>query len=241
MLTTLVITDVTRMGGDRVCIAGIGPANTCIRPVLPSSSVRESHLRANGAPLIFPRSKVQFDLLPIPVTPPHIEDREFDPASILGQGVCDDEEWEATLLASCSASVDRLYDGFLQEPRYVLPGSLTRSLGTVTNQQYISLSLGNSSFRLSFIDAVGEQYQDVQIVDINFRNYGAEQMRRYGSVDLAETRIASVIRNARRTYLRLGLARAWAADDGRYPAACWLQVTGIYTFPDYQGRWGEPS
>jgi hypothetical protein len=39
--------------------------------------------------------------------------------------------------------------------------------------------------------------------------------------------------NQRTTFLRIGLARLWE----RYPDRCYLQVTGIYTFPDYlRGR-----
>lgn len=30
-------------------------------------------------------------------------------------------------------------------------------------------------------------------------------------------------------YLRIGLARGWK----KYPDRCFLQITGVYTFPDY--------
>lgn len=32
-------------------------------------------------------------------------------------------------------------------------------------------------------------------------------------------------------YLRIGLARGW----DKLPDRCYLQITGIYTFPDYLG------
>jgi hypothetical protein len=35
----------------------------------------------------------------------------------------------------------------------------------------------------------------------------------------------------RAVYLRIGLARGWE----KYPDRCYLQVTGIYSFPDYLG------
>jgi hypothetical protein len=39
--------------------------------------------------------------------------------------------------------------------------------------------------------------------------------------------------NQRTTFLRIGLARHW----DKFPDRCYLQVTGIYTFPDYlRGR-----
>ena len=35
--------------------------------------------------------------------------------------------------------------------------------------------------------------------------------------------------NERTTFLRIGLARHW----GKFPDRCYLQITGIYSFPDY--------
>ena len=34
---------------------------------------------------------------------------------------------------------------------------------------------------------------------------------------------------SRKVYLRLGLARGWH----KYPDRCYIQITGVYTFPDY--------
>jgi len=36
---------------------------------------------------------------------------------------------------------------------------------------------------------------------------------------------------ATRVYLRIGLARHWK----RFPDRCFLQITGVYSFPDYLG------
>ena len=47
------------------------------------------------------------------------------------------------------------------------------------------------------------------------------------------------LRQVSRIYLRIGLARpTWI---GHYPETCWVQITGVYTFPDYlDGRnWSE--
>jgi hypothetical protein len=47
----------------------------------------------------------------------------------------------------------------------------------------------------------------------------------------AEEAVSEALLNAERTYLRIGLARPRQLE--RYPEACWTQVTGVYTFPDY--------
>jgi hypothetical protein len=36
-------------------------------------------------------------------------------------------------------------------------------------------------------------------------------------------------------YLRIGLARHWHPDHEQPKNRCYLQITGVYTFPDYLG------
>ena len=74
---TLVITDLTFMSADEVCIAGIDEQLTCVRPVVPHG-IRRRQLFGSGRLIIFPRAKVAFDLSPAPIAPPHIEDQQFN-------------------------------------------------------------------------------------------------------------------------------------------------------------------
>lgn len=110
MQQTIVITDLTTMGGNRVCIVGIDSQSRCIRPVLPPYGVKRRHLYIRKH-IIFrklavcPRAKVGFKFHQIPLIPPHIEDLGFEPNSITYQGLCDDAEWEAVLKASSFRSV----------------------------------------------------------------------------------------------------------------------------------------
>ena len=167
MQQTIVITDLTTMGGDRVCIVGIGSQSRCIRPVLPPPGVRRRHLYIRKH-IIFrklavrPRAKVRLKFYRVPLTPPHIEDLGFEPSSVAYQGLCDDAEWEAVLKASSFLSVQDMYDGCLQEGRWVEPGANTRSLGTVSQVQVISVNLqewsGERRYRLYFKDETGHQY-----------------------------------------------------------------------------------
>ncbi len=219
MQKTIVITDLTTMGGDRVCIVGIDQDSQCIRPVLPPPGVLRKHLYIRKYIIfeklaICPRAKIKFDFHQVPLKPPHIEDLGFDSNSISYQGFCDDAEWKAVLKASSFRSVQDIYDGCLQENRWVEPGANTRSLGTVSQIQVTSVNLqewsGERRYRLYFTDQTGHQYDNVS------------------------EEITSLLTSTDRIYLRLGLARPWV-NPNTGKLGCWMQVTGIYSFPDYLG------
>lgn len=67
---TLVITDVTAMSGDNVCIAGYDDSLTCIRPVLARGQITKRHLFKEGELIVFPGAKVAFNL-GAPAVHPH--------------------------------------------------------------------------------------------------------------------------------------------------------------------------
>ena len=54
MKTNLVITDLTRMYGGRVCIAGYDNIHRCIRPTLPPPGIPEDTLFQGNSPNNFP-------------------------------------------------------------------------------------------------------------------------------------------------------------------------------------------
>ena len=236
MQKTIVITDLTKMWGDGVCIAGIDHHSQCIRPVLPGG-VRRRHLYVGNMLVIRPRAKVKFDFNEVPIKPPHMENFGFDPSSIKYQGSCADTEWETVLQESLFRSVHDIYDGLLQEGRWVAPGANTRSLGTVTQIQIrevrLEIQTGNRRYRLYFTDAMGHQYDDVTISEMAFRAFSDAQANRLGSSIAASTYVKNLLRGADRLYLRLGLAGPWAPPNTSFGLRCWMQVTGIYTFPDY--------
>jgi len=87
----------------------------------------------------------------------------FDPKSVVYEGSCTDAEWGKVLQASSFSTVDDIYDGLLQEHRWVEPGANTRSIGTLSQACVTAVRLPE-----------------------------------------------------------------WSRKQG-----CWMQVTGIYAFPDY--------
>lgn len=185
---------------------------------------------------ICPRAKIKFDFHQVPLKPPHIEDLGFDSNSISYQGFCDDAEWEAVLKASSFRSVQDIYDGCLQENRWMEPGANTRSLGTVSQIQVTSVNLqewsGERRYRLCFTDQTGHQYDNVTVSDLAFRAFCDAELNRYSSPLSASQQITELLQSVNRLYLRLGLARPWL-NPNTGKVGCWMQVTGIYSFPDY--------
>jgi hypothetical protein len=131
-------------------------------------------------------------------------------------------------------SVEELFDGHLED-RKVAPGTNTRSLGTLKGVEVEGLSIddgyGKRTYRMNFWDASGEQYCRFPVNDLVFRAFFEEHISSSISIRQAETQVLSNLRDADRIYLRLGLTRP--TEVGGYDEACWAQVTGVYTFPDY--------
>jgi hypothetical protein len=82
MKTRLLITDVTRMSGDRVCVAAINQDRQNVRPVLPPYGISESWLYQRSTAVVRPFSIISLDLHQNLPQPPHTEDWSFNPDSL---------------------------------------------------------------------------------------------------------------------------------------------------------------
>lgn len=231
------------MQSDRVCIAGITSNGRCIRPVLPPPGVRRAHLFHKDRVIIFPSSEVEFDLRPAHVRKPHVEDKQFDPSSIRYVRRLTTSEWKRFLEGNSVGTVSEIYDGLLQEGKYVLPGADTRSLGTVIPSEVCSTLIeirdGKIKYRIHFSDDSGVRYERIPVTDITFRLYWNAQIGNqisFNRIKRVEREIDDVLHSSHTLILRLGLARPLANIqwEGK---RCYLQITGVYTFPDYlQGQ-----
>jgi len=176
-----------------------------------------------------------FDFYKVPVEPPHIEDLGFDPKSIVYKGLCTDSEWEKVLRDSSFSTVDAIYDGLLKERRWIEADVSPRSLGTVSKIQIETIEFeplripGHYKPRLTFRDSIG-LISGIPVSDLSFRTFADSEIRRLGSTSVASVQILKILRNANRLYLRIGLPGKWVLP---HRTACWTQVTGIHTFPDY--------
>ena len=136
--------------------------------------------------------------------------------------------------------VDAIYDGLLEEHKWVRPGASTRSIATLSRVTVVNVQLpewdGKLKYRLSFKDDTGNVF-DCPVSDLTFRELCYKRIKRDGHPRLTVSgELTSLLKNANRVYLRLGLARPWRQSAVSEPR-CYLQVAGVYTFPDYlQGK-----
>ncbi|WMN55861.1 hypothetical protein NI390_02200 [Vibrio fluvialis] len=80
--------------------------------------------------------------------------------------------------------------------------------------------------KASFWDAQNNFFGYLSITDRRFHDF-AERHYQDGELD----KVTAFIESQHELYLRIGLSRAYESEDGRH--GYWLQVNGIYTFPNY--------
>jgi hypothetical protein len=232
MKVELAITDLTRMYHGRVCIAGYDKYRHCYRPILPPPGIPGSSLIQEGHAVIFPSAVVEFDFLQPDPKPPHSEDYFFDPAS--PRFIRRVKNWETVLGWSLFNSVDQVFDQPIYDDLgfYVMDCQGSRSIGTVrpssiTKAIYAEGSEGSWDYRLMFTDNLGKPYR-LRITDMTW-HYFCDSLREKGQEPPEIASLLTGLLRSRKVYLRIGLARGWK----KFPGRCYLQINGVFTFPDY--------
>lgn len=238
MKKSITITDVTRMREGRVCVAGYDECGNCIRPVLPPPGILEHTLYARGVPIVFPFAVVEYELLEPCAHHPHIEDYRYDPGSLRLVKRLDDRARQAILDETLSKSVCSIFEQpILTGPGfYVMNGQGPRSLGTIRPLRVIRTAYeksedGKITYRLGFVDNERSSYW-LAITDLAWRYYCDSLLEHGFSFEEISSQQTTVLKSSL-VYLRIGLARSWV----KFPERCYLQITAVYTFPDYlEGR-----
>ncbi|MDZ4766030.1 MAG: hypothetical protein SGI73_15900 [Chloroflexota bacterium] len=240
MKTEILITDLTQMSRDTVCVAGVTHQGVIVRPILPPPGISERHLFGGDQIIIRPRAVVTMDLKPKKAPePPHIEDHIwYQPETASMSRLADDKTWRAALDKLIYPSVQDIFEVELEKNRSLEPGTGVRSLGTVCARivkfSYAVDEHQIPKFRLSFYDHADVGYFNLPITDLTLRHYARWLT---GQQKLAyEDASAQIEREIRKSvvYLRVGITRPFQKsrhDDEK----CYVQVNGIYTFPDYLG------
>ena len=239
----IVVTDLTRMQGERVCLAGyrldgdLAEPPGCVRPIFAHGDLSERWLFDGDEAVVRPRTVVELDLLLARPDPPHVEDWHVHPRVRRRLRLMPDDEFGALLHRIEDGAVAAIFGApILHDNGWYLPaGTGNRSLGTVRPAQVLAVSYAYReerrtwAYRLAFVDAAGEEYR-LAVTDLAFRHYLDHLREHHGfSAGGAAGRLTSILRNAEAVYLRIGLTRGWE----RFPDRCFLQLTGVYTFPDY--------
>lgn len=236
MQRRLIITDLTQMQGDRVCVAAVDHSWQNMRPHI-GGGVYERHLYNADQAVIFPRAVVELNLSSMAdeIIPPHIEDRRWHvPPQTIFKYVADDDRWRHVLEETQHDSVQAIFGTKLDRNKNLPVGQAKQSIGTVRISEIhwfeheVKIYDGREKhgYRLSFTDMQGERYEHVQVTDLALRYNVHLHLARKKTSEQAGWEIAKSLKTAGEVWLRVGLGREW---NQRH----WLQVNAIHTFPDY--------
>ncbi len=241
MWQEVVITDLTRMSGDRVCIAGLSQNKIMVRPEL-HRSVYENHLYKEGDIIIRPSAVVAMDLEPMnDHLMPHTEDHLWvNPRNIEFVTLLPTAVWHNVLTWTSFPTVETIFATELVDGKGIKPATGERSLGTIKPQnitefQYERDRYDNTKYkyRINFEDSSGNEYRYVSVTDLAVRSYcDYLRIEQDWTTDKISDHLFYEHWSGKEVWLRIGLARPFSPKQGA-ESLCYLQVNGIYTFPDY--------
>lgn len=234
----MIVTDITRMERERVCVGGYLDDGAAVRPVAGRAGPNETWLRVaqDGPVAPFSVVKVRVGWTPKGAVAPHTEDRSIPVHGHRVLRTLPDGEQRVLLERTMSPSVRAIFGAEVhadpqgQWGRYVRAGEGERSLGTIRVQRVAAVSYrhyperGRWDYRLRFVDETGEEFQ-LAVVDLAFRRR-LDTLREGRIVPDAAARAVLDELRRQEVYLRIGLARGWE----KHPDRCYLQITGVYGF-----------
>lgn len=222
----IIITDLTRFTNkDIVCIAGINPeTNECIRPMpyIQKASCQKLN--------ILPGAIIEGDFTLRACTAPHTEDKNRVNLKFLGP--CTSEQFKNILENTSFDSVEEGFEVSLTPGQKHIPHDSPPDKSIITlrlnpNQLHIvEDDYNQGKLRVIFTDQTGKTFRYLSITDLGFFEY-AERHAAEDKID----ELNDFIHSQEELYIRLGLGRIHKTTDGRN--GFWLQVNGIYTFPEY--------
>lgn len=222
----IIVTDLTRFANqDIVCIAGINPStNECIRPL---PYIQKSFCQKHN---VLPGKIIDGNFTPCQCTAPHYEDKNYTNLKFLSP--CNSEEFKCILKNTSFTSVEdgfevTLTPGQKHIPHDSPPGKSIITLSLIPSKlNIVEDSYNEGQLRVNFIDQTGKNFRYLSITDLGFFEY-AKRHAEENRID----ELNDFIHSQKDLFIRLGLGRVYQANDGRN--GFWLQVNGIYTFPEY--------
>ncbi len=224
----IIITDLTRFRNDDiVCIAGIDKeSKKCIRPLPYIKKAKCKKLS------ILPGAILEGNFTPDPKRGnPHSEDMHYNGLKYIGD--CSSNELNQILKGSLSKSISSGFTYPFNEGGKVIPHTNPPAKSIITikvSPQQIPIVKDGfvpQKIKLNLRDNDNKKYSYLPITDLGFFNY---TMSHYNEADFPK-KLNDILNNEKSVYLRIGLSGKYKSKDGR--DGYWLQVNGIYTFPNY--------
>jgi hypothetical protein len=221
----LTLTDVTHLHGNLICLAGLtdGGLQT-IRPLVAEGSHYMTVAQCSALNLQ-PGTVIEVGHPAAPLIQPHIEDRPNSTMAVLGR--CSGEVFESLLEASAVRSFSAGFGVAVEDKCIPFTTVPTKSIITLeTNWANLTVLQDNyGRIRAHVRDAAGVELRYLPVNDLGLCDHVGEPPKR-----ATMARFNEMLAEADKIYLRLGIGRRYAtAERDGY----WLQVNGIYTFPNY--------
>lgn len=224
----IIITDLTRFSNKEIlCSAGIDvDTHECIRPMpyLKTSRCRELNM--------LPGAILTGNFLTNNNTEmPHSEDKYYQ--NLIFHGHCSSTEFKEILSASAYQSIEEGFAVSLGKNQKHIPrkANPARSLITISvNPQSVQIVPDNynpSKIKAHFTDNTGKQFSFISITDFGLHEYAEKHYQEAGNY----SNINNLIQSQQKVFIRIGISRFYEAKNGE--AGFWIQVNGIYSFPDY--------
>ena len=222
----IIITDFTRFSNPKIVgTAGIDlTTGQCIRPMpyLNASFCKSLNI-VPGAILTGEFTPVQNP------SAPHQEDMSYKNLSCMGH--CTSSEFKLALHAGLCDTVEHGFQIALADKQKHIPinHSIGKSIITIKIQpdkiDIVEGGYNQKKIKINFTDNSGRAFRYISITDLGFRGF-AESIHMSDGLNTLNAFICS----QSEVYLRLGLSSPW--DNGKINGY-WMQVNGLYTFPDY--------
>lgn len=235
----IIVTDLTRFSNkDIVCLAGINPeTGECIRPMLPSQQGGLDYFTFQTVKdhKIIPGSCLEGNFVRQPnLSAPHIEDhrtvgllQDIDAAT----GAAFEQVLEKSSFISLNAAfgkrpVNRLY--VLATPPSLSIITLKLTSPKTQFSLVMDSGFGAVKFKAHVKDAQGYELSWLPVTDLGF----CDHIAKIREADPQLRQLNAFIQCQRVVYLRIGLTRRYTPSPDR--DGYWVQLNGIYSFPNYR-------
>ncbi len=223
---SVVLTDVTEMGGDNVCIAGIDLASgktIRLSDRTPTRRLLAGHGGLRPGDVI----DVKFEPMRRPEAP-HVEDGRWEHLTLRKEGVFAFDDLQALLARQALRSVEEAFGEHAVAGRNGnhawKPGKGVRSLATL-HATGVHAILSANTLRVEFTDGAGVTWNAAPFQDLSVKTHPdtCDSCQRH------HLRNVAAEFDADDALIRIGLTRSFASSDTT--AGCWLQVTNILARP----------
>lgn len=239
----IIITDLTRFseGNSDVCMAGIDIENgECIRPLILQKNGLNRYLtqEESKSHKIFPGSIIQGNFAPsTAITRPHIEDHNWTECET--DGHCTSAQFLSILENSKSDSMEEGFGVELESGQKYIDiteaNNIRASIITLKldprNIRVVKNKFDAKKINVHITDSSGHEFSFLSLTDYGYYNH---IITNNAGTDILGD-VNKFTRSQEHVYARVGLSRYHevkgekAADRKGF----WMQVNGIYTFPEY--------